>query len=608
VGYRYCDVSERDCTIVALIGRLKPGRTPQDAQQELNVLARQLEASYPDTNQGVGVVVLPARGAHPGEREENGRTPVLLAAAVGLVLLIACANVAGLLLARTLSRRKEIAVRLALGAGRRRLVRQLLTESLLLSLAGGGAGLMVAFWVKDLLLTYYTVNSEGQRAYFNLDLDLPVLACTLAVSLVTSVVFGLAPAIRASCPDVVPALKDDSWSGPRRSRVRDGLVVAQIAVSLVLLIGAGLLIRSVAGVYRGPGFDSGHVVLLRLRPSLVAQSPEKAKSFQQEVIRRVKALPGIVEASPAFFPPLPGWDGNDIPVWLPGQAPPASRDGYRAAYNFVGPGYFATLGVTLLDGRDFTAADRKGTPAVVIINETLAHHFWPGASAIGRTLVMGEQPCEIIGVVKTVQYRSAADQPRPFVYADFWQYSSIDTEAVDSRTHVRVVGDAAAMLPLIRREIAAVDPDVPISEDRPLTEWLDYTFRPVRAAGTLLGCFSALALLLSAIGLYAVLSSSVSQQTREIAIRMALGAERSDVARLVMRRGASLALVGVASGLVAGLASGTLVRSLLYGVGQTDAVAVSTAAAVLLAAALLACYLPARRAMRVDPMVVLRGE
>jgi len=544
-----------------------------------------------------------------GWRGEGARGPKLLAIAVGLVLLITCANIAGLLLARSLKRRREIAIRLALGAGRWRLTRQLLTESLLLSAAGGVLGLIVAAWAKDLLLAFYTVNDEGQRSFFSLDPDMTVLVFTCGTAGMAAVVFGLVPALQASRPDVLPALKDESASGAPHSRLRDALVVGQVALSLVLLVSAGLLIRSLASVYGGPGFDPRPIVLLRLSPSLIAQTPAQAKAYQQEVIRRLTSMPGVVSASPAFYPPLPGWDNNQMPVWLPGEAAPVDRrSGFQAAYNIVGPRYFETLGVPLVEGRDFNTGDRVGALDVAVVNETLARHFWPRENAVGRALVANGRTYQVVGVVRTRQYHNASEAPLPFVYVNFWQRASIDREPTDSRTHVRVAGDPRAMLGRIRQVIAGVDADVPISEDRPLTEWLDYTFLPVRAAGAFLTCLAGLALFLSAIGIYGVLASAVSQQTREIAIRMALGAERADVAKMVVRQGAVLALTGTAIGLAAALAAARLLTTFLYGVSERDLITTLGMPAVVMGVALAASYLPARRAMRVDPMTALRYE
>lgn len=298
-----------------------------------------------------------------------------------------------------------------------------------------------------------------------------------------------------------------------------------------------------------------------------------------------------------------------MPVWLPGEPAPAdSRSAFQASYNVVGPRFFKTLGVPILDGRDFDDRDRPGDVKVAIVNDTLARHYWPGRSAIGQTLMANGRTVQIVGVIRTAQYHLETETPKPYVYIDYWQSEAIGRDAVDSRTHVRVQGPASAMLPMIRREIAAIDPTVPISEDRPLTEWLDYSFLAVRAAGLSLVCFSGLALFLSAIGLYGVVAATVSQRTREIAIRMALGAERTDVARLVVRHGAALAAIGAAIGLPAAWVSARLITSLLYGVGAFDPMTTIVTPFVLIGVALLASYLPSRRALRVDPMTALRYE
>ena len=375
----------------------------------------------------------------------------------------------------------------------------------------------------------------------------------------------------------------------------------------MLLVGAGLLARSLAAVYRGPGFDPRPVALLRLRPSLVGQSAARAKAFQEQVIRRLEALPGVVAASPADMPPLPDW-GWVRPAWLPGREPADRARAIQVTGNIVGPHYFKTLGVPLLEGRDFESSDRPATPLVTIVDETLARQLWPDGGAAGQTLMLNGQAHRVVGIVRATRYRHAGEPLGPFAYTNFWQTPSIDRAPIDSRTHVRVAGDVRAMLPLIRREIAGIDPTVPISEDRPLTEWLDYSFLAVRAAGVMLGCFSALALFLSAIGLYGVVAATVSQRTREIAIRMALGAERDDVARLVVAHGATLAAIGTAIGLPAAWASSRWIASLLYGVDAFDPATTAVTALVLIGVALLASFLPARRALRVDPMVALRYE
>lgn len=607
VGYKYCNPFERGCSIVTLTGRLKPGRTVEGAQAELEVLARQLEAAYPNTNRGLGVLVTAARGVNPDERKESAGTVRLLLATVAAVLLIACANLAGLLLAQGTRRRKEMAMRLALGASRVRLLRQLITENLMLSLAGGALGLFVALWAKDVLRTFFAVDYAGRNTGLRLELDPLVLAAMLGLSVLTTFAFGLVPALRASRLDLVPALKGEGLAGERRPRPRDVLVVTQVTLCVVLLAGAGLLTRSLENVYLGPGFDPSKVVILRLRPTLAGYSMERAQQFQRAVHQRLQEMPGVLSATPARFPAV-GFDDNRTTAWLPGQAPVRPEDGFRVAYNYVGPRYLETLGVALREGRDFDERDQHGSTPVIIVNETLARHLWPGTSCLDQTLVLDAVPYRVVGLAQDAQYHSIEEESVPFVYLNYWQDAQGDLFNAESRTHVRVAGDPAAMLPLIRKEIAKLDPNMPISEDYPLTQRLAFHFRKLRAATTLLACFGGLALLLSAIGLYGVLAFAVSQRTREIAVRMALGAQRQRVLALVLRQGTLLALVGTGLGLGLALALTRFLTSFLYGVQQTDPVTFLAAPLMLIAVALLACYLPARRASRVDPVVALRYE
>jgi putative ABC transport system permease protein len=440
------------------------------------------------------------------------------------------------------------------------------------------------------------------------EIDAVVIAVTMAVSLTSAVIFGLAPAVLALRTDLTSALKDGVASVGRPSKLRDVLAAAQLALSVVLLMSAGLLVRSVSSVYQGPGFDPHPVALLRLRPSLVAQSPQKAEIFQREVIRRLEALPGVISASPAFYPQLPGWDGNQKAVWLPAEAPPDPERALRASFNSVGPRFFATLGVPLVDGREFDTRDGRNTPRVAIVDETLARRFWPDGRAVGRTLVVAGKPHVVVGVARAAHYRAGTAAEPPFVYLDYWQNEDLQTSPVDSRTHVRVTGHAAAMLPAIRREIAAIDPTIPISEDRPLTEWLDYSFGPVRAARALLLCFAVLALILSIVGLYGVLASAVSHRTREIAIRISLGAQRPQIQSLVLTRAVAIGVVGTLAGAIVTIPAVRVLGSMLYGVSRYDPVTVVSVAGILIGVTLIASYLPLRKATRVDPIVALRND
>jgi putative ABC transport system permease protein len=607
VGYRYCDaLADPDCRIVRLLARLSPTASVRDAATEVTGLAAQLAAASPAANRDRGMSVAALVGATQELGADEARVPMLLAAAVGAVLLIACANLAGLLLARVMTRTREFGIRLALGASRARVVRQLMTEGFLLALLGGALGLLVAFWAKDLLGNFYAFNSEGQRANFTLDIDARAAAFTIALSLLTVLVFGLVPALQATRPDVVPALKD-SAATMRASRLRGALVVAQVTCCIVLLSGAALLLRSMTNIYRGPGYDPNGVVLLRLRPSLVAQAAGRAESFQREVISRLQRLPGVVSASPAWYAPLPHW-GGESPLWLPGRPPASGQPAYLTWMNAVGPGYLRTIELPLIAGREFDEGDRKESPRVAIVNEVVARALWPDGSGLGSQFVMDGKQYRVVGIVKAAQYHVASAAPQPFVFTDYWQMDGVGTVPIDSRTHVRVTGDPRRMLPLLRREILAIDPSVPISEDRLLTEWLDYSFRSVRATAAATAVFAILALLLSVIGLYAVVAATVTHRTKEIALRIALGAARGDVGRLVLGQGLRLVLGGIAAGAVATFGATRLLTAYLYGVGAHDPAAVMIAAGVLGVTALGASYIPARRAMAVDPIQALRAE
>jgi predicted permease len=600
IGYRFCSVlAERGCTIIDMLGKLRRGVSISGAQSELDGIAAGLAAAYPNTNRDsktnndLGVTVVSARGrGYPGlENAAEAQQLRLLLFAVALVLLIGCANVAGLLLSRAIRRRKEIAVRLAIGATRARLVRQLFTESALLAVLGASAGLLIAFWGKDLVGSLEATDYAGRPRDLRTDLSGTVFMATAAITALATILFGVIPALQASKPDVVPALKDEGASGgATRARLRQALVVGQLALAVTLLVGAGLLVRSVEQVLAGPGFDPRPVISVRLRPMLVNYPTDKALAFQRAVIARLEAMPGVVSASPADFPPT-GMTG-DVTERQAG----------------VGPRYFATLGVPLMEGREFDTRDSATTPKVIVVNDVMAKRIAPDGHVTGRTETLDGVTYEIIGVVRDTQYYQLGQPPQAVIYRNYWQPNPRGRFNRDSRTIIRVTGDAAAMMPAIRRAISAIDPAVPISEDYPLSQRVKYEFQPVERARTLLGIFAALALTLSAIGLYSVLAFAVSQRTREIGVRIALGASRRDLTRLVLGDGLRMVAVGAALGVAAAWLSARLVASLLYGVDTRDAAAFLAAPAVLIAVALIACYFPARRAARVSPIAALKYE
>ena len=540
VGYRYCEaLLSRACAMVNLVGRLAGDTSIDQAQGRFGELMRQLEAAYPETLKGNGVLVRPAIGIRILEQARTVPIVTLLTAAAGLVLLVASANVAGLLLARGMRRRKEIAIRLAIGASRGRLIRLLLVESVLLAAAGSAAGLVIAIWANEVLRAYFGVGAAGS---LNLDLSLdPRIALLgLGIALVTGVATGIVPALQSTRPDMAFAMKEGpSGRGRPRSIVREGLIVVQVALSVLLLGAGGLLVRSFFMLHRGPGFDPDRVATVRLRPSLVGFTNDRAWAYQRDVIERLEALPGVIAASPAAVPPLPGWSRPVTPVRLPEHASDPAQ-AYNVGTTLVGPRYFKTLGVGVDEGREFDDRDTRSGPRVALVNETFARHVWPNGGAVGRVLTVGPDRVEVVGVVKDLQWINALEQPDPIVYLNYWQQDRSHPWSQDSRTHIGIAGDADAMLPEIQRTIAAIDSDVPIADARSLGVSLDAQFAAIRAARTMLMTFGALALGLSMIGLYAALAFAVGERTREIAVRLALGASRAGVGGLIFRRGMGL--------------------------------------------------------------------
>jgi predicted permease len=600
VASPYCDAPlSRACGGVGVIGRLAGNTSIDQAHAEVAGLSRQLQETYPEAILGNGVLVRPAIGVRNLEQVANAPIVALLAGAAGLVLLVASANVAGLLLARGLRRRKEIAIRLAIGASRGRLIRLLLVESMLLAVAGSVAGQQIALWTTALL-----------RAYFsNLDLsvDPRIALMALGVALFTGVATGIAPALQSTRPDIALAMKEgSSGAGRPRSIVREGLIVVQVALSVLLLGAGGLLVRSFFMLHRGPGFDPDRVAIVRLRPSLVGFTTERAWAYQREVIERLEALPSVLAASPASAPA--SWRAQPVtPARLPGDSSDPAH-AYQVGTALVGPRYFKALGVGVVDGREFDDRDTIDGPRVALVNETLARHFWPSGGAVGRVITVGSDRAEVVGVVKDLQWTSALQQPDPVAYLNFWQQDRGNRVAQDSRTHIRIAGDVAALLPEIQRTIAAIDSDVPISEPGSLGARLDAQFKDVRAARAILVTFGALALGLSMIGLYAALAYAVGERTRETAIRLALGASRADVGGLVFRRGMTIVSLGIIAGVAACVIAGPFLAHLLYGVSPRDPLAITIGPAVLIVVATLAISLPARRAMQQDPIIALRAE
>jgi macrolide transport system ATP-binding/permease protein len=583
-----------------LIGRLKPGRTLAEAQAEMMVLAERLEQAPPTANRPARLVVSTLRGVDPEARSEQARLPTLLVAAVASLIMITCVNLAGLLQTRHAARGKEIAIRLALGASRRHVVRQLLTESLLLSALGGAGGLVVAWWGKTLLERAYARETfDGARHLYPLMLDARAFLLTLLTAAATGVIFGLVPALQASRPMLVPALKDDA-SAPRRSRVRAVFLVVQVALSIVLLSGAGLMIQSARTVWQHPGIDAGHVAYFNINPAHAGYQGEKATRYTSNVRRRLESLQFVESVSFSWVPPPFSFATANI--LLPGQQPARSEDTLEVSVNWVSPHFFDTLRIPVLRGRGFEQRDIDHVRPLAVINEALARRLWREQDPVGRTLMVDGRPFEVVGIVRYEGLRAAGDTARPYLFC-----SDTGTRQQGS-VFVRVKGDIAAALPTLRREILGVDAAVPIRQAMSLSSVIANQEADVPIAMGVLSFAGGLALLLTTLGLYSVVALWLGQRTREIGIRMALGATSGGIVTLVLREGLRLVLIGLPLGVGAALAAGRVLSSDLYGVSATDPATISGITALLAGVALFACYVPARRALRVDPVQALRHD
>jgi predicted permease len=591
-------------------GRLKPGLSMEQAGANLRTVFAQLEQAFPNDNKGRSAGARPLLDARLNPGGQGGaqvvEISIVLMTVVGIVLLIACANIANLLLARANRRRKEIAIRLALGADRLRLVKQLLTESLLLSVLGGVLGLLLAYWLVDALAA--TTLPLPLPVDDNLALDSRVLVFTSALALVTGVLFGLAPAIQASRPDVVPVLKNETVpTGTRRGRlidVRQALVVSQIALSLISLVAAGLFLRSLGDSQRiETGFERRGVLVMTFNLGREGYTPERGQVFYQQVAERVAGLPGVRHTAVAQNPPLAGGFSRSV---FPEGADTTTRDRILVQVNPVSPGYFDTMGIPIVRGRDLTTADATGAPLVVIVNQTMAERFWPGQDAIGRRFKFfgDDQFTTVVGVARNAKYNGVAEEPIPFIYQPLRQ------NYVPAATlHVRADGNAASLSPAVRREVQQLDPSLSVFNIRTLEEQVSESLAPLRTNVILLTAFGILALLLASIGLYGVASYSVTQRTREIGVRMALGAEPSSVLRLVLGHGLLLIGLGLALGIGAALSLASLVPDgLLPNISPRDPSTFVGTSVLLAVVALVATYLPARRATKIDPLIALRTE
>ena len=589
---------------LSAVARLKPGVTLEQAQSDINAVARRIEEQNPVTNEGMGVNLIPLREGLAGDYR---KALLILMGVVGLVLLIACVNVANLLLARASARAKEVAIRTALGAGRWRIFRQLLTESVVLGLMGGALGLMLAFWGLDLLLAAIPIDLPF---WMKFNLDGRVLGFTTGVTLLTGLIFGAAPALQASKVDLNESLKDGGRgaSGAGRHRMLRSLVVAEVALSLVLLIGAGLMMRSFIRLqHTKSGLNPENLLTLRLNlPGAKYDTPQKRQAFYKELLERIGAAPGVEAAGAVSNLPLGGanWGRSltveGFPVFPVGQAPMIN-------HCVITPNYFRSMGVPLLMGRDFTDADTRDSLRVTIIDERLAREYWPNESPLGKRVRFGPPEANepwhtIVGVVGAVKHESLSLTRRKTVYLPHAEIT-MDDMALAVRA-----ANPESLAPMIRGQVKAMDPDLPIINVRTMIEVVSLSVWQPRLYAILFGVFAAVALALASVGIYGVMAYSVFERTREIGVRVALGAQRRDVLKLVVSQGMTLALIGAGAGLGASLALTRLMQSLLFEVSASDPLTFAGLAALLSFVALLACYLPARRATKVDPMIALRCE
>ncbi|HEY4211823.1 MAG TPA: ABC transporter permease [Steroidobacteraceae bacterium] len=590
---------------LTLLARLRPGVSLPEARTEVQTIARRLAQSYPKSNAGYGATLVPIDQMYWGLQASIGTLLKTLLGAGAVLLLIVCANVANLMLVRATTRQKEFSIRLALGAARRRVIGQLLMESLLLAGLGGLAGAALAGQMGSWLRFFIPAN------HFPLALDFPpdsaVLLFTLSISVLVGLLFGLAPALQTIRDGQLSGLKDGGrGSGSRRShRLRGILVVSEVALALVVLIGASLFVESFWQAKRtDPGFDPSQVLLAGINLTEQGYNTEEGVLFMRHLRDRIETLPGVRAVSFANDLPLGFSDGPRDAVQVGGYVPRRGED-MRVSWNPIWPGYFDLMRIARIEGRDFAERDDSQAPPVAIINETFARRFLPGQEPVGRRLNLGGSAVTVVGVVKDIKYRSFGETPRPYFYRPMQQAWGPSTGIV---LHVRTVGPQLQLLPELRRELRSVDPGVHLFEVVTLSDYIGEARFTQKIGAALLGVLGALALLLAALGLFSVMAYSVSQRTQEIGIRMALGAQTSDVFRPVLGQALRLAMVGVGIGLALSFALTRLVASQLLGVSATDPLTFVGASCLLCAVALAASVIPARRAAKVDPLIALREE
>jgi putative ABC transport system permease protein len=595
---------------LAVLGRLKPGLTHAQAEADMQAVSQRMEQTYPADNTDIYAELIPLREAVVGDIRPS---LLILFGAVGLVLLISCANVANLLLTRAMSRQKEIAIRIALGAGRLRLVRQLITESVLLGILGGGLGLLLAhLGVKLLVVGVPRALSESIPGWDSISLNPSVLVFTFIISILTGLVFGLMPALQASRPDLNQTLKEGgrtSGGGAGRQRIRSLLVVSELALALVLLAGAGLLIRSFQRLQQvDRGFNEAGLLTFQLSlPQAKYAEPSQQTAFYNRLLQGINSMPGVQSVGMVSDLPLAGGNTN-WGLTIEGRPLPPSEDSRRTDYRVISPDYFRAMNIPLKDGRQFTGQDVADQPLVAVVNERLASLYFPGENPIGMRVHIGRVDNDfpwhtIVGVVGNVKHSGLGEGFDPELYYPVLQDPTPSTNVV-----VRAVGPPVSLAASVRHEVSAIDREEPISNVRTMEEVVSDSVASRRLNMVLLGIFAAVAAALAAVGIYGVMSYTVAQRTHEVGIRIALGARPSDILKLLVGHAALLAVIGAGIGLVGAFALTRLMSSLLYGISPTDPVTFAIITLVIILIALIASLIPARRALKVDPIVALRQE
>lgn len=595
---------DRGSSWLLVQGRLRPGARGEEAQQDMNVVMQRIVRQYPDSHRGhEAVTVFPLWRAPFGANAYLYVLLPMLLAIAGVVLLLACANVANLLLVRSVGRRREIAIRLSLGASRWRLVRQMLLESMVLALLGGAAAMLITSWTAGTFTKF--MPPAGIPISMDIRVDRTVLLASLFISLLTGLIFGILPALRSARLAPLAILKEEGSSASgtlHKARLSSGLAVFQISISLLLLVCAGLFIRSFQKAQQAdPGFNPNHVLLSSFDLVPSTYNEEQGLQFERQLLTKLDALPGVESATLSTWIPL-GFSLSSTQVKIEGYTP-QERESMDIDDALVGPDYLRTMQIPLITGREFSFQDTPKTLLVAVVNQALVDRYWPHQEAIGKRVYADDKWFTVVGVARNSDYSDLNEAAKPFLYLplfqDYWH---------GVIAHIRVAGDPVAFAPTVEKAIHELNPDLPLFDVNTLKSRVEVASTLVRIAGTFVGAFGLLALTLAVVGIYGVVSYTTRQRTREIGIRIALGAQRFNILRLVLKHGLVLTACGLAIGLTLSLLSTRLLSSLLFGVSATDALTFICVAALLCSAALLACYVPARRATKVDPNVALRYE